>query len=79
MKVSYKGKLNMTKATQSLLEIGKDDILFCQNGPNAHCVIHDGAWIAFSGVQQVADLNMIGITASASKSKFDELLKEAEK
>lgn len=78
MKVSCKGKLDMTKATQSLLKIGKDVTLFFQNGPNAHCEMNDYAWIAFSGVQQVADLNMIGITASASKSKFDELLKEAE-
>ncbi|GAC27338.1 GNAT family N-acetyltransferase [Brumicola pallidula] len=69
----------MTKATETLIELGKDVILFCQNGPNAHCVMHSGAWIAFSGVQKVADLNMIGITASASNSKFDELLKEAEK
>ena len=41
--------------------------------------MHDGAWIAFSGVQKVADLNMIGITASASKNKFNEWLKEAQK
>jgi hypothetical protein len=78
LKVSCIGKLNTNKATQSLIEMGKDVILFCQNGPNAHCVMHDGAWIAFSGVQKVADLNMIGITAFVSKNKFDELLKEAE-
>jgi GNAT superfamily N-acetyltransferase len=69
----------MTKATEALFELGKDAILFCQNGPNAHCVMYDGAWIAFSGVQQLADLNMVGITASASKNRFDGLLKEAEK
>ena len=69
----------MTKATKALIELGRDAILFCQNGPNAHCVMYDGAWIAFSGVQQLADLNMIGITASASKNRFDGLLEESEK
>ena len=69
----------MDKATQSLIEIGKDVILFCQNGSNAHCVMHDGVWIAISGVQKMADLNMICITASASNNKFNELLKEAQK
>ena len=52
----------MTKATQSLIEISKDVILICQNGPNAHCTMYDGLWIAFSGVQKAADFNMFGIT-----------------
>ena len=32
----------MTKATQSLIEISKDVILICQNGPNAHCTMAYG-------------------------------------
>ncbi len=67
----------MTKETEALIEIGKDVILFCQNGPDAHCEMYDGSWIAFSGVQGLADLNMIGITASVNKDKFDEILNEA--
>ena len=64
----------MSKATDTLNALGKDVILFCQSGPNAHCVMHEGAWIAFSGIQKVADLNIIGITASASKNMFDAIL-----
>ena len=63
--------------TEALIEIGKDVILFYQNGPDAHCEMYDGSWIAFFGVQGLADLNMIGITASVNKDKFDEILNEA--
>lgn len=59
--------------------MGEYVILFCQNVPNAHCVMHDGAWIAFSDVKKVTALNMMGITASASKNKFDELFKKVQK